>query len=407
MNLTERFLRYVAINTQSAEAETIPSTACQWDLIRLLEEDMKELGISDVRVSPEGYVFGQIPANVPGSIPAIGLIAHMDTAGEYSGKDVKPRIIRNYTGGTVVLNQALGLSMSPEQFPSLAAGIGKDLIVTDGTTLLGADDKAGVTEILCAAEYLLSHPEIPHGKICIGFTPDEEVGRGADAFDVQDFGADFAYTVDGGLLGELEYENFNAATAVLRFTGNVIHPGEAKGKMVNAALLAMEFNQAIPAGETPADTEGREGFYHLLRMQGDVAAAESVYIIRDHDKTLFEERKETFRRIAAELQKKYGEERIRLSLRDSYYNMIEKIRPHMELIEIAEAAMKEQGVTPRVLPVRGGTDGARLSYMGLPCPNLCTGGANFHGPYEFAVIQDMETIRDILVSIVRRFAEET
>lgn len=401
MNLTERFLRYVAVNTQSAESERIPSTDCQWDLIRLLEQDMKDLGISDVRVSEQGYVFGRIPSNVDHRVPVIGLIAHMDTAGECSGKDVKPRIIRNYDGGTIVLNEALGMSMDPGKFPSLRAGIGKDIIVTDGTTLLGADDKAGVTNILCAAEILLTHPEIPHGEICIGFTPDEEVGRGADGFDVADFGADVAYTVDGGLLGELEYENFNAATAVVRVKGSVIHPGEAKGKMINAALLAMEFNEQIPKGQTPADTEGREGFWHLLNVRGDVGSAEMVYIIRDHDRKLFEDRKQIFGQIAEELNRKYGAGTVAAEVTDSYYNMKEMIEPHMELIEKAEAAMREHGVTPRVVPVRGGTDGARLSYMGLPCPNLCTGGANFHGPYEFTVIQDMETIRDILVSIVK------
>ncbi len=401
MNLTERFLRYVAVNTQSAESERIPSTDCQWDLIRLLEQDMNDLGISDVRVSDQGYVFGRIPSNVEKALPVIGLIAHMDTAGECSGKDVNPRIIRNYDGGTIVLNESLGMTMDPGKFPSLRAGIGKDIIVTDGTTLLGADDKAGVTNILCAAEILLTHPEIPHGEICIGFTPDEEVGRGADGFDVADFGADVAYTVDGGLLGELEYENFNAATAVVRVKGSVIHPGEAKGKMINAALVAMEFNEQIPKGQTPADTEGREGFWHLLNVRGDVGSAEMVYIIRDHDRKLFEERKQIFGQIAEELNRKYGAGTVAVEVTDSYYNMKEMIEPHMELIEKAEAAMREHGVTPRVVPVRGGTDGARLSYMGLPCPNLCTGGANFHGPYEFTVIQDMETIRDILVSIVR------
>ena len=405
MNLTERFLRYVSVNTQSAEAEQIPSTPCQWDLIRLLEQDMKDLGISDVRVSEHGYVFGRIPSNTEKKVPAIGLIAHMDTAGECSGKDVKPRIIRSYDGGQIVLNEALGMAMDPEKYPSLKAGIGKDIIVTDGTTLLGADDKAGVTNILCAAEVLLSHPEIPHGDVCIGFTPDEEVGRGADAFDVKDFGADFAYTVDGGLLGELEYENFNGASASVTVKGTVIHPGEAKGRMVNAALVAMAFNDMLPKGQTPADTEGREGFYHLLHIEGDVARAEADYIIRDHDRQIFEERKLIFRNIAEELNRRYGEGTVTCRVTDSYYNMKEQIEPHPELIETAEAAMRDHGVTPKIVPVRGGTDGARLSYMGLPCPNLCTGGANFHGPYEFTVIQDMETIRDILVTIVKRFAE--
>ena len=405
MNLTERFIRYVRINTQSGDAEQIPSTEGQWDLARTLATDMASIGISNVRVSSNCYVFGEIPANTSRKVPSLGLIAHMDTASEASGDHVNPHIIRGYDGSRILLNEETGMSMSPEEFPALRAGIGKDIIVTDGTTLLGGDDKAGVTEILCAAEELLSHPEIPHGKICIGFTPDEEVGRGPEKFDIADFGADFAYTVDGGRLGEMECENFNGASAVLHFRGNLIHPGEAKGRMINAVLLAMEFNDGLPKNQTPADTEGREGFYHLLHLNGNVGSAESAYIIRDHDRQLFEARKNKVMDIVRAMNEKYGEGTVTADVQDSYYNMKEKIEPHMELITLAKEAMTQNGVTPVIQPIRGGTDGAQLSFRGLPCPNLCTGSENHHGPYEFAVIQDMEKIRDILVSLIQNFAK--
>ncbi len=405
MNLTERFFRYITINTQSADSEKIPSTECQWDLIRLLAKDMAEIGISQVRVSSQGYVFGEIPSNLPADqtakVPAIGFIAHMDTSPDAPGENVTPRIIHGYDGGCIELGN--GLQMDPEHFPSLRQGIGKDIIVTDGSTLLGGDDKAGVTEILCAAEILLNHPEIPHGKICIGFTPDEETGNGPTGFDVADFGADFAYTVDGGKMNELQYENFNGADALLTFTGNLIHPGEAKGRMVNAVRLAAEFDRRLPAGQTPADTEGYEGFYHLVNISGNVGSAESAYIVRDHDRDLFEKRKEIMRGIAEEMNHIYGEGSVRLQLTDSYYNMKEQVVPHPEVIDKAKAAMRKNQVEPEVVPIRGGTDGARLSYMGLPCPNLGTGSENHHGPYEFAVIQDMETLRDILVTLAEEW----
>lgn len=405
MNLTERFLRYVKINTQSAEADHIPSTACQWDLIRILEQDMKDLGISDVRVSNQGYVFGKIPSNVDSPVPALGLIAHMDTALESSGEHVNPRIIEKYDGKEIILNQQMHLSMGPDQYKVLEEAVGKDIIVTDGTTLLGADDKAGITEILCAAEQLILHPEIPHGDICIGFTPDEEVGNGPAGFDIDDFGADYAYTVDGGMLGRLEFENFNAATARISIHGHTIHPGTAKGLMVNALLLAMELNALLPSNQTPADTEGYEGFFHLASLSGDIGEVQMQYLIRDHSSELFQWRKELMKKAVESLRKKYGMDTIELSMEDTYYNMKEKLAPFPELMEIPRKAMLRNGVEPKTEPIRGGTDGVRLSFMGLPCPNLCTGSENHHGPYEFAVIQDMEKIRDILVSIAEAFAD--
>ena len=406
MNLTERFLRYVTIHTTSSEltSETIPSTPCQWDLARVLEQDMKDLGIDQVHVSSHAYVFGKIPSNIQKKAPAIGFIAHMDTSPDASGKNVHPRIIRNYDGGEIILNEALGMSMSPASYEVLSAAIGKDLIVTDGTTLLGGDDKAGVTAILCAAEYLLQHPEIPHGEICIGFTPDEEIGNGPTEFDVADFGADLAYTVDGGLMSELQYENFNGASAFVEVRGSLIHPGEAKGKMVNAGLVAMEFNSLLPAGQTPRDTCGYEGFYHLTDMKGDVAHASLSYIIRDHSRAIFEERKNKMREAAREINRRYGEGTLELHLRDSYFNMSEMIEPHPELLENAKKAMLASGVTPEVVPIRGGTDGARLSFMGLPCPNIFAGGLNFHGKMEFVPVESMEKAVEVIRNIITLYA---
>ena len=334
---------------------------------------------------------------------ALGLIAHMDTATETSGANVKPRIVRKYDGGTIVLNDALGITMSPDVYDSLKKHVGEDLIVTDGTTLLGADNKAGVAEIMTLVEYLQSHPEIPHGKLCIGFTPDEEVGKGANAFDITAFGAKFAYTVDGGELGELEYENFNAAAAEVEITGNVIHPGYAKNKMKNAALIAAKFQSMLPERETPAHTERYEGFYHLQSIQGDIAHAQMSYIIRDYEKDMFAARKAMMVEICGKLNEEYGPGTVEVSVQDSYYNMKEKILPHMELITLAEEAMREVGITPLAVPVRGGTDGARLSYKGLPCPNLCCGALNTHGPYEYCSIQDMEKIVSMLICLVQKF----
>lgn len=402
-----RFLNYIKIDTQSMDcADTIPSTEKQRSLAVLLVEELRHMGASDVRMDEHSYVYATIPATVSKSgVPVLGLIAHMDTAPAYSGANVKPQIIHAYHGGDIVLNEEAGLTMYAEDFPDLKKYVGHDLITTDGTTLLGADDKAGVAEIMALAEMLLSHPEIPHGVIKIGFTPDEEVGCGADLFDVAGFGADAAYTVDGGELGELEYENFNAASAKVTIHGASIHPGSSKGKMKHAILMGMEFQSMLPVFENPMYTEGYEGFYHLDEMSGNVETAHLDYIIRDHDMDKFLEKKAFIRQVADYLNKKYGEGTIELSVKDSYFNMKEKIEPHMYLIEVAKKAMKDLGIEPKVCPIRGGTDGARLSYMGLPCPNLCTGGHNFHGKYEFISVQSMESTVELLLNIVKHIIE--
>lgn len=406
MKVVDSFLRYVKIDTQSKEeAECFPSTEKQKDLARLLVEELTALGAADVRMDEYGYVYAVIPSNLPegSSAPAIGFIAHMDTAPAVSGSHVNPRIVENYNGEDIVLNESEHVVLKTADFPEIVRYIGKDLIVTDGTTLLGADDKAGIAEIMTMAEELLTHSEILHGKICIGFTPDEEVGAGADHFDVKGFGADFAYTVDGDVLGSLEYENFNAAGVKLTIHGRSVHPGEAKGKMKNALLLGMEFQSMLPVFENPMYTEGYEGFYHLDEMKGCVEEAVLTYIIRDHDKEKFLEKKERFMKTADFLNEKYGEDTFIVDMKDSYYNMKEQLKGHMHLIENAKQAMEEAGVVPNVMPIRGGTDGARLSYMGLPCPNLCTGGHNFHGKYEYICIQSMEKIVEILLNIISHY----
>jgi len=406
MRVEERFLKYVTINTQSAgDREEVPSTPCQWDLARLLQQELLELGVADVKLSEHCYVTGYLPSNLPEgqTAPALGLIAHMDTATETSGENVKARIVRNYSGETISLNEENGLVLDPAVFPSLNKHIGKDLIVTDGTTLLGADDKAGIAEIMTLVEYFREHPEVPHGKICICFTPDEEVGNGPAFFDVEGFGAQFAYTVDGGGMGGLNYETFNAATAVIDVKGTVIHPGSAKGKMRNAALVAARFQAMLPPEETPAHTEGYEGFFHLTGMKGSVSKATLTYLVRDHDQERFEARKELLHTVARELNEEYGTELVSVQTKDTYYNMANQILPHMELVEFAKEAIAEVGRKPVVRPIRGGTDGSRLSYMGLPCPNLCTGGYNAHGPYEYAVIQEMEQVVEMLKSLIGKF----
>lgn len=401
--VTERFLRYVKIDTESKEdMETVPSTEKQWKLARLLAEELTALGVSEVSVDEHGYVMGVILSTTDKTVPALGFISHMDTAPAFSGKDVKPQIVKNYDGGEILLNPTTKHTLSPLAFPELRGYIGQDLITTDGTTLLGADDKAGVAEIMTMAEYLLTHPEIAHGKICIGFTPDEEVGRGADFFDVKKFGADVAYTVDGGALGELEFENFNAASARVTVQGLSIHPGSAKGMMKNALLIAMELQSMLPAAADPMYTDGYEGFFHLHGMGGDVDMATMSYIIRDHDKGLFEEKKELMQKAAEYLNGKYGAGTVSIVITDSYYNMKEKVEPHKYLITLAEEAMRELEIEPKITPIRGGTDGARLSFMGLPCPNLCTGGHNFHGRYEYISIQSMERTVELLVTIAEK-----
>lgn len=403
--LIERFLSYVKIDTESVEdVECFPSTEKQKVLGNRLVEELKELGAQDVSMDEYGYVFATIPATTTEELPTIGFISHMDTAPAMTGANVKPRIVSEYDGNDIVLNEELGIVLSPVKYPDLKKYTGKDLIVTDGTTLLGADDKAGVAEIMTLAEYLLSNPQIPHGTIKIGFTPDEEVGCGVDFFDVKRFGADFAYTVDGGELGEIEYENFNAAGAKLTINGMSIHPGSAKGKMKNAILMAMEFQGMLPAEQNPAYTEGYEGFYHLDSITGNVDHAVANYIIRDHDLTSFEAKKERFGKTADFLNEKYGQGTFQVQIKDSYYNMKEKVEPHIHLIENAKKAMEQLEITPIVVPIRGGTDGARLSYMGLPCPNLCAGGHNFHGRYEYICVQSMEQIVEVLKNIVTLYS---
>lgn len=401
MTVKERFLRYIAVDTQSAEAECVPSTEKQWNLANLLADELKDMGAQDVRLAEHCYVYATIPATDTTNQKVLGFIAHMDTSPSISGKDVKPSIV-HYTGGDIVLNQELGIVLSAAQFPELSHQEGKDVIVTDGTTLLGADDKAGIAEILTMAEYLLTHPEIQHGEIRIAFTPDEEVGNGVEFFDVPGFGAEVAYTVDGGGIGELEYENFNAANARVLIHGTNIHPGSAKNQMKNALLIGMEFEQMLPAAQKPAYTEGYEGFFHLDEMKGSVEEAELVYILRDHDREKFEEKKDCFMHAGEYLNAKYGGGTVEIRLKDVYYNMKEKLADHMDLIENAKCAMEEAGITPIVTPIRGGTDGARLSYMGIPCPNLCTGGVNFHGKYEYVSVQDMEQIVKMLILLVQK-----
>ena len=402
MTVSERFLNYVYYETTSDEAsETCPSTPGQRVLGAALVEEMKALGIADAHMDADGYVYGTVPGAE--NAPVIGLIAHMDTAPDCSGKDIKTRIVE-FTGADVVLNEEKNIVLSQRDYPALAHHVGKHLIVTDGTTLLGADDKAGVAAILTAAEELLRE-ETPHATLRIGFTPDEEIGRGADRFNVKDFGADYAYTVDGGGLGELEYENFNAAAAQITVHGRNVHPGSAKDIMINSQHIAMEFHSLLPVHGRPEATEGYEGFSHLCEMHGEVEESTLAYIIRDHDRAKFEARKADFEAITEFLNRKYGTGTVELKLKDSYYNMKEKIEPVMHIIEAAKQAMTDVGVTPRVVPIRGGTDGARLSYEGLPCPNLFTGGENFHGRFEYVPVEDMEacvrTLKRILTNAVK------
>ena len=399
MTITERFLRYAASDTQSDEqARTMPSTPGQMRFAESLTEELKALGLHDISLDENGYVMATLPANTRRTdVPVIGFIAHMDTSPDMSGRDVKPRIVA-YTGGDIVLNEPLGIVLSPDVFPELNNYVGQELIVTDGTTLLGADDKAGVAAIVSAMEYLLTHPEVEHGTVRIAFTPDEEIGRGADRFDVARFGCFGAYTVDGGELGELEYENFNAAQAVVTLRGRNIHPGSAKGRMINASLVAMQLNEMLPPAERPETTEGREGFFHLTEMTGSVEEAQLTYIIRDHDRALFEKKKETLREAVRRIHAMYPES-CTLDMRDQYYNMREVIDQRPELIAWARQAMKAAGVTPIERPIRGGTDGARLSFMGLPCPNLFAGGMNFHGRYEYLPVPSLQKSMETIIHL--------
>lgn len=404
----EKFLRYVKVDTQSAEdSETTPSTMKQHQLAELLVEELQEMGAEEITYDREHcYVYASIPATKGcEAAPVLGFIAHMDTSPAVTDTDVKPGVVENYDGKDIVLNEAAHIVMKVSDFPELAKYVGQDLIVTDGTTLLGADDKAGIAEIMAMAEFFLTCGECRHGKIRIGFTPDEEIGRGADFFDVKLFGADYAYTVDGGALGELEYENFNAAGAKLHVYGRSVHPGSAKGKMKNAILIAQEFQSMLPVFQNPMYTEKYEGFFHLDSIRGDVEAVVADYIIRDHDKGLFEQKKKQFVQAADFLNAKYGEGTVVVEMEDSYYNMREILEPHMHLVDNAAEAMRELGIDPIVSPIRGGTDGARLSFMGLPCPNLCTGGENYHGRYEYACVQSMLKTTQLLILIAEKYSD--
>lgn len=404
----ENFLKYVKVDTCSDEnSTTTPSTMKQHDLAGILVEELESMGACEITYDKERcYVYASVPASEGcEQAPVLGFIAHMDTAPAVSGTGVKPRIVENYDGKDIVLNEKEKVILKVEDFPELLKYVGQDLIVTDGTTLLGADDKGGVAEIMAMAEYLLKHPEVKHGKIRIGFTPDEEVGCGADYFDVELFGAKYAYTVDGGALGELEYENFNAAGAKLHVYGRNVHPGSAKGKMKNAVLIAQEFQSLLPVFDNPMYTQQYEGFFHLDSIQGNVEEVTADYIIRDHDRELFEEKKQLFLDTAAFLNRKYGEGTIVVDMKDSYYNMKEILAPHMHLVENAAQAMRELGIEPIISPIRGGTDGSRLSFMGLPCPNLCAGGENFHGKYEYVSIQSMNRITELLIKIAGKYAD--
>lgn len=409
-DVIEKFLKYVKVDTQSdPDSGTSPSTMKQHDLAKILRDELIEIGASDVYYDEEHcYVYASIPSNIDDDKKRykMGFVAHMDTSDEVSGKDVKPRIIDNYEGTEIALSSDGKVVLSPDDFPELLNHIGEDLIVTDGTTLLGADDKAGVSEIMTMAETLLSNPDIKHGDIKIAFTPDEEIGEGTAYFDIERFGADYAFTVDGGKLGELEYENFNAAEGIIKVHGRSVHPGDAKNKMINAALLCYEFHSMLPVFQNPMYTEKREGFFHLTDVNGGTENAEATYIIRDHDEKLFDAKKKLFKDAADYLNKKYGEGIVEVVLRDQYFNMIEKIRPHMHLIDNAKKVMAELGITPIDSPIRGGTDGAALSYKGLPCPNLCTGGYNYHGKYEYASVQEMRKVVDILLGIVKVYGED-
>ncbi|MEC3615701.1 peptidase T [Bacillus stercoris] len=405
--IIERFTTYVKVDTQSDESvDTCPSTPGQLTLGNMLVDELKSIGMQDAAIDENGYVMATLPSNTEKDVPTIGFLAHVDTATDFTGKNVNPQIIESYDGNDIVLNEQLQVTLSPDQFPELSGYKGHTLITTDGTTLLGADNKAGIAEIMTAMDYLIKHPEIKHGTIRVAFTPDEEIGRGPHKFDVKRFNASFAYTVDGGPLGELEYESFNAAAAKITIKGNNVHPGTAKGKMVNSAKIAMKLNSLLPADEAPEYTEGYEGFYHLLSIQGDVEETKLHYIIRDFDKENFQSRKETMKRAVEELQNEYGQDRILLDMNDQYYNMREKIEPVIEIVNIAKQAMENLGIEPKISPIRGGTDGSQLSYMGLPTPNIFTGGENFHGKFEYISADNMVKAVNVIVEIPKLFEEQ-
>ena len=399
-NLLNRFLTYVKIDSQSdPNSDTTPSTDKQWKIANLLKNELEEVGMSEVSIDDNAYIMATIPSNIDKDIPCIGFVSHFDTTPDYSGKDVNPQIHENYDGKDIVLNKDKNMVLSPDYFEDLKLYKGQTLITTDGNTLLGADDKAGITEIVTAMEYLIKHPEIKHGKIRICFTPDEEIGKGAHKFNVKKFGAEWAYTMDGSQIGELEYENFNAAVAKIKINGKSVHPGYAKDKMINSSLIATRLVNLLPESEIPAKTENREGFFHLTSIEGDVTSTNLQFIIRDHDKDLFENRKQLLRDIAQEVNKGYGDDTVVLNIKDQYFNMREKVEPVMHIVDIAEKAMKACNITPIIKPIRGGTDGAQLSYMGLPCPNIFAGGHNFHGPYEYVPLESMGKATEVIIKI--------
>ena len=405
-HIINRFISYVTIDTESdPNSDTTPSTEKQWDLANKLVEELKAIGMSDVTIDDKAYIMATLPSNVDKDVPTIGFISHFDTSPDFTGANVKPQIIENYDGKAIVLNKEENIILSPDYFEDLLLYKGQTLITTDGTTLLGADDKAGITEIVSAMEYLIQHPEIKHGTIKVGFTPDEEIGRGAHHFDVEKFGADWAYTMDGSQIGELEYENFNAAGAVITVNGKIVHPGYAKGKMINSMYYASEFMNALPATETPEKTEGYEGFFHLYSIDGKVEQTKLQYIIRDHNREQFENRKQFIKNLVEDLNKKYDAQIFEADIKDQYYNMREKIEPVIYIVEIAEQAMKELGIKPLIKPIRGGTDGSQLSYMGLPCPNIFAGGHNFHGRYEYVPVESMIKATKVICEIAELVAE--
>ena len=398
MDITERFLNYTKFDTQSAEeSDSVPSTSKQLIFAEYLKKELEREGFDEVELDEKGYIYATLKANTKGKIPTIGFISHYDTSPDCSGADIKPQIVRHYDGSDILLSE--GIVSSPKKFPELLQHIGEDLIVTDGHTLLGADDKAGIAEIIQAMVYLQEHPEIKHGKIRVAFNPDEEIGMGAHHFDVEKFGCEWAYTMDGGDIGELEFENFNAASAKITILGVSVHPGYAKGKMVNANSLAAEFAKMLPEDETPETTEGYQGFYHLTNIQSNTELAKLSYIIRDHDREKFEDRKRYIQNCVDKMNERYGEGTVVAEVKDQYYNMKEKIDPEMHVIDLVLKAMQESGVAPKVKPIRGGTDGAQLSFKGLPCPNIFAGGVNFHGPYEFVSIRSMEKAKEVIVNI--------
>ena len=406
-HIINRFISYVTIDTESdPTSNTTPSTAKQWELANALVEELKHIGLKDVTIDENAYIMATLPSNVPHQVPTIGFISHFDTTPDFTGKDVKPQIIENYDGKDITLNQEQNIILSPSYFEDLLLYKGQTLITTDGTTLLGADDKAGITEIVSAMEYLVQHPEIKHGKIRVGFTPDEEIGRGAHKFDVKKFDADWAYTMDGSQVGELEYENFNAAGAVVSIKGKIVHPGYAKGKMVNSMYIATDYINSLPRLETPEHTQDRQGFFHLYSVKGEVDSTELQYIIRDHDKEHFEARKEMMLKLADELNSQLGEPVVSVEIKDQYFNMREKIEPVMHIVAIAEKAMEQAGIKPLIKPIRGGTDGSQLSFKGLPCPNIFAGGHNFHGRFEYVPVESIQKAIEVIVNIAQLVGAE-